>query len=332
MKRAKNVIIAKQAKGRLPQNGFKGTCLRIQRRIEKRDFMKLKNWMADIDGQRDLLSLSIPGTHDCVTKYVQFAHICKTQDLTIYAQLMLGIRALDIRVESNGDRLKMVHGVAKVFTTPNKFGKQMDLDYVLNACYDFLRENPSETIIFQFKNDSGKENEKCFDNLFFHYIAKAPNMWFCENRVPKLDETRGKIYLIRRCKMTDRAEFTDKNTGLDFSRWVEQDMISPDPLTLSTGGTYPAQFVVQDRYKYKPEPRWNECIKPFLDKAKPFDGTYIIDYLSTAGGAKGPRKNAEYINPQFMKYPLDPAKYYGAIYMDFPTQELVMKIINTNIK
>jgi len=162
MKRAKNVIIAKQAKGRLPQNGFKGTCLRIQRRIEKRDFMKLKNWMADIDGQRDLLSLSIPGTHDCVTKYVQFAHICKTQDLTIYAQLMLGIRALDIRVESNGDRLKMVHGVAKVFTTPNKFGKQMDLDYVLNACYDFLRANPSETIIFQFKNDSGKENETCF--------------------------------------------------------------------------------------------------------------------------------------------------------------------------
>ena len=263
---------------------------------------------------------------------MQFAHISKTQDLTIYAQLMLGIRALDIRVESNGDRLKMVHGVAKVFTTPNKFGKQMDLDYVLNACYDFLRENPSETIIFQFKNDSGKENETCFDNLFFHYIAKAPNMWFCENRVPKLDETRGKIYLIRRCKMTDRAEFTDKNTGLDFSRWIEQDTISPDPLTLSTGGTYPAQFVVQDRYKYKPEPRWNECIKPFLDKAKPFDGTYIIDYLSTAGGAKGPRKNAEYINPQFMKYPLDPAKYYGAIYTDFPTQELVMKIINTNRK
>lgn len=332
MKRAKNVIIAKQAKGRLPQNGFKGTCLRIQRRIEKRDFMKLKNWMADIDGQRDLLSLSIPGTHDCVTKYVQFAHICKTQDLTIYAQLMLGIRALDIRVESNGNRLKMVHGVAKVFTTPNKFGKQMDLDYVLNACYDFLRENPSETILFQFKNDSGKENEKCFDNLFFHYIAKAPNMWFCENRVPKLDKTRGKIYLIRRCKMTDRAEFTDKNTGLDFSRWIEQDTISPDPLTLSTGGTYPAQFVVQDRYKYKPEPRWNECIKPFLDKAKPFDGTYIIDYLSTAGGIKGPRKNAEHINPQFMRYPLDPAKYYGAIYMDFPTQELVMKIINTNRK
>lgn len=293
--------------------------------------MKLKNWMADINGSRDLLSLMIPGTHDCVTKYVQFEHISKTQDLTIYEQLNMGIRALDIRVESSGNRLKMVHGTAKAFTTPNKLGKQMDMEYVLGACYDFLRENPTETIVFQFKNDNGKENEKCFDNLFFTYISKNPEIWFSENRVPKLDEVRGRIYLIRRCKMADRQEFTAKNTGLDFSGWVEQDTVLPNPLTLNTGGDSPAEFIVQDRFKYKPQPRWEECIKPFLDKAKPFDGTYIIDYLSTAGGLKGPRKNAEFINPQFMKYPLDPAKYYGTIYCDFPTKELVMKIINSNL-
>lgn len=293
--------------------------------------MKLKNWMADINGNRDLLSLMIPGTHDCVTKYVQFEHISKTQDLTIYEQLNMGIRALDIRVESSGNQLEMVHGAAKAFTTPNKLGKQMDMEYVLGACYDFLRENPTETIVFQFKNDNGKENEKCFDNLFFTYISKNPEMWFRENRVPKLDEVRGRIYLIRRCKMADRQEFTAKNTGLDFSGWVEQDTVSPNPLTLNTGGDSPAEFIVQDRFKYKPQPRWEECIKPFLDKAKPFDGTYIIDYLSTAGGLKGPRKNADYINPQFMKYPLDPAKYYGTIYCDFPTKELIMKVINSNL-
>lgn len=292
--------------------------------------MKLNNWMSEIDGKRDLLTLSIPGTHDCVTKFVQFEHISKTQDLTIAEQLNLGIRALDIRVESRGKALKMVHAFAKAFPTANKFGKQMDLDFVLNQCYDFLLENPSETIVFQFKNDSGKENEKCFDNLFFNYIAKKPEMWFCENRVPSLDETRGKIYLIRRCKMADRPQFTPKNTGLDFSRWVEQDTAVPEPLPLSTGGESPVEFIVQDRYKYTPEPRWNECIKPFLDKAKEFDGTYIINYLSTAGGLKGPRKNAQYINPQFIKYPLYSSKYYGTIYCDFPSKELVMKIINTN--
>ena len=106
--------------------------------------MKLNNWMSEIDGKRDLLTLSIPGTHDCVTKFVQFEHISKTQDLTIAEQLNLGIRALDIRVESRGEALKMVHAFAKAFPTANKFGKQMDLDFVLNQCYDFLLENPGE--------------------------------------------------------------------------------------------------------------------------------------------------------------------------------------------
>lgn len=292
--------------------------------------MKLNNWMADIDGKCDLLSLAIPGTHDSVTKYVQLEHICKTQDLTIREQLDIGIRALDIRVESSGEQLKMVHGIAKVFCTPNKLGKQMNLSYVLDQCYEFLHENPSETILFQFKNDSGRENKKCFDNLFFNYISKETGKWFCENRVPLLEEVRGKIYLIRRCKMAERDEFNEKNTGLDFSGWVEQDTISPEPLTLNTGGSSPAEFIILDRFKYKPAPRWEECLKPFLDKADRFNGRYIINYLSTAGGLKGPKYNAEYINPRFITYPLDHAKYYGTIYSDFPTKELTMKIINVN--
>lgn len=292
--------------------------------------MKLNNWMADIDGKCDLLSLAIPGTHDSVTKYVQLEHICKTQDLTIREQLDIGIRALDIRVESSGEQLKMVHGIAKVFCTPNKLGKQMNLSYVLDQCYEFLHENPRETILFQFKNDNGKENEKCFDNLFFNYISKEPGKWFCENRVPLLDEARGKIYLIRRCKMAERDEFNEKNTGLDFSGWIEQDTVSPEPLTLNTGGSSPADFIIMDRFKYKPAPRWEECLKPFLDKADRFNGRYIINYLSTAGGLKGPKYNAEYINPRFITYPLDHSKYYGTIYSDFPAKELTMKIINAN--
>lgn len=292
--------------------------------------MRLNNWMKEINGSTDLLRINIPGTHDCVTKYVQLSHISKTQDLTIREQLLLGIRALDIRVESHGNRLGMVHGYAKAFNTPNKLGKQMDLADVLAQCYGFLYENPSEAIIFQFKNDSGRENEKCFDNLFYTYIKGNEDKWFTENRVPHLDEVRGKIYLIRRCKMDKRLDFTDKTAGLDFSKWEEQDTAVPNPLALETSGRHKAHFIVQDRYKYKPAPRWNECIKPFLDKAKPFSGEYIINYLSTAGGLKGPKKNSEYINPQFMNYTLDKSNYYGTIYCDFPTESLVEKIIETN--
>ena len=126
--------------------------------------------MKDIDGGRELLRLNLVGTHDCVTKYVQFSHISKCQNLDIYSQLCLGVRGLDIRVQSKGDRLGMVHGIAKAYNSPCRLSRQMDMADVLGHCYRFLDENPSEAIVFQFKNDSGKEMEKCFDNLFFTYI------------------------------------------------------------------------------------------------------------------------------------------------------------------
>lgn len=294
--------------------------------------MNLKSWMKNIDNNTEVLRLNLAGTHDSVTKYAQFSHLSKCQNLNIYEQLCIGIRGLDIRVQSRGSRLGMVHGVAKAFNTPNHFGKQMDLADVLEQCYRFLDENPSETIVFQFKNDSGKEMEHCFDILFHRYIKDNQSKWYLENRSPLMNEARGKIILIRRCKMLQSNEYNPHNTGIDFSKWIEQDKPVPEPLTLKTGGENEMSFVIQDRYKYKPEPRWNDCIMPFLDTMTDFCGTYIINYLSTAGGVKGPYNNSKYINPAFMKYPLKKNTYYGMIYVDFPTEELVEKIIRTNFR
>ena len=294
--------------------------------------MQTKNWMKDINDENEVLKLNLIGTHDCVTQYIQFSHISKCQDRNIYEQLLLGIRALDIRVESRGDRLKMVHGVAKAFNKKSHFSSQMDMADVLNHCYRFLDENKSETIIFQFKNDSRKEMEKCFDLMLNNYIKKNPEKWFLENRSPKLGEVRGKIIFIRRCAMDTTKGYNINETGIDFSNWVEQDTAVPEALTLNTSGEYEIEFIIQDRFKYKPEPRWYECIKPFLDSMGKFDGKYIINYLSTAGGLKGPKNNAKFINPKFMEYELKKGYYYGTIYTDFPTKELSEKIIKTNFQ
>lgn len=293
--------------------------------------VNFKKWMQDIDDNAKLFSLDIPGTHDCVTQFIQIRHICRCQNMNIYEQLCLGVRALDIRVQSKGDRLGMVHGIAKAFNTPNRLGRQMDLADVLEHCFRFLSENPSEAIIFQFKNDSNKEMEKCFDNLYYRYIKGNEDKWFLENRVPSVGEARGKIVLIRRCKMNlNNKKFTDDNTGIDFSRWVEQDTAVPEALVLDTYSKDNASFIVQDRFKYKPEPRWSECIRPFLDERGEFDGKYIICYFSTAGGIKGPEKNAKFINSEFMAYQIEKNKYYGTIYLDFPFAALTAKIIENN--
>lgn len=294
--------------------------------------INLNSWMNNIDDSKNLLSLTIPGTHDCVTQFVQLSHLSKCQDRNIYEQLSIGIRALDIRVKSNGEFLTMLHGKANAFNDANRLKKPMDMVDVLNHCYKFLKENPSEAIVFQFKNDNNKENEVCFNNLYYTYIKKNPEMWYLENRIPNLCEARGKLVLIRRCKMdTSNSEFTDNNTGIDFSSWVEQDKVTPEPLILETKGKDNAVFIIQDRYKYKPIERWEECLLPFLNSMEEFKGTYVINYTSTAGGVKGPEKNAGLINPKLLKYPLDKNKYYGTIYLDFPTEELTTKLIEHNL-
>lgn len=291
--------------------------------------MNLKNWMSNIDDNTPVFHLNLVGTHDCVTQFVQFSHISKCQNKNIYEQLSMGIRCLDIRVQSHGDRLKMVHGIAKAYNSKNPFARQMDMSDVLRHCYRFLEENPTETIIFQFKNDSLKEQEKCFDNLYNTYIKPDSVKWFLINKEPVLKDVRGKIVLIRRCNKGS-SQRHPMGAGVDFSGWVEQDEISPKPLTLETGGKENLSFLIQDRYKYKPRPRWKECIKPFLDSMTEFNGQYVINYLSTAGGLKGPYNNSKYINPKFMNYQLKKGVYYGMIYTDFPTEELVEKIVSTN--
>lgn len=293
--------------------------------------MNLKAWMANIDDKAPLFQLNLVGTHDCVTQYVQFSHISKCQNSNIHDQLSIGIRGLDIRVQSKGKRLGMVHGIAKVFVSPSHLSRQMELKDVLQQCFKFLNENGSECIVFQFKNDSGREQEKCFDNLYNTYISANPEKWYLENREPSLGESRGKIVLIRRCNMYAGKKYP-LGTGIDFSSWIEQTTLQPDALALNTGGENAMSFIIQDRYKYKPIPRWSECIMPFLDKSDKFSGKYIINYLSTAGGLKGPYNNSKYINKKFMQYTLDNSLYYGMIYTDFPTKELTQKIISTNFR
>lgn len=285
--------------------------------------------MKDIEDSKKLFELNIPGSHDSVTNYVQLSHFAKCQDRSIYEQLNIGIRAFDIRVKPQKDRLKMVHGICRVFTNPSHMSEQMDMQDVLTHCYKFLERNSSEVIILQFKNDSNLEMEKSFDNLYNTYIKENPDKWYLENRIPALGEVRGRIVLIRRCAKEEGKDYP-LGCGIDFSNWVEQDTAVPEPLMLDTKSSDGAEFMIQDRFKYTPIPRWADCIKPFLDNRSAFAGEYIECYLSTAGGLRGPKKNAEYINEKFLHYNLKKNCYYGILYFDFPSENLTKKVILSN--
>ena len=128
----------------------------------------------------------------------------------------------------------------------------------------------------------------------------------------------------------NNEEYTDETSGIDFSSWVEQTEMIPDPLILKTGGKDSAEFIIQDRFKYKAEDKWAACIKPFIQNLNPFEKQYVICYFSTSGGLAGPKKNAQLLNNAFINFPIQRGINLGTVYLDFPSKRITTKIIESN--
>lgn len=279
-----------------------------------------------------LSEINIPGSHDSCTKNVQFSYISKCQELSIFEQLNIGIRFLDIRVEKVNNSLKTVHGIADCYKY-SKGKETLFLDDVINDCKAFLKNNPSETIIVCIKRDAGVSSEETF-NIFFENYLKNDLDWYTENRVPTLGEVRGKLVFANRCLADIENDiYTDYNTGLNFSGWPDHSKpvksgYSVVPLPRRNGKTF-EKYVLQDMYKLPPKKKWNNAILPLLENP-PKEKSIILNFFSASNFIHNPRKNARYVYKRFLKYNLTSFKKYGWLILDFPTEKICRKIILTN--
>ena len=92
---------------------------------------------------------------------------------------------------------------------------------VLSDFREFLTENPDETLIVSVKQDRGIINRWFFPPFYEKYIAGNENEWYLKNENPTLSECRGKMVLMRRCRVFPWWR-KDKECGLDFSYWRDQ--------------------------------------------------------------------------------------------------------------
>ncbi|MCL2513988.1 MAG: phosphatidylinositol-specific phospholipase C domain-containing protein [Oscillospiraceae bacterium] len=296
----------------------------------------LNNWMEGLPGGTPLSMVNIPGTHDSATKFVKSPVFLRCQDKSIREQLAVGVRLFDIRLRYKDPKFITVHGPApcrkgKAGTSPHLF-----FDDVFADCTDFLKANPSETVILSVKMDDGKNPGEFFPEFYKKFIENKEELWFLENRVPKLLECRGKMVLMRRCALGNPIpQFSDKTTGINFSDWEDQgNSRSDDALKYHfhrmDGGEAPGFAIVQDRYKHKPVEKWKNAAKPLLDSAAPAVNTVYVHFLSAAFVIGSPYKNSRYINAQFTKYKLERQRSYGWFFIDFIKEELAMKVIDSN--
>ena len=284
------------------------------------------NILSQINDEVFLSELNIAGTHDSATAYVSMENMARCQDKTIAEQLKMGVRLLDIRLTKKGNEFYLIHSLADCFSDKEKT-KRMTFGEVLADCKSFLKENPDETIIISVKQDRGIINRWFFPTFYDKYISDDEESWYLPNKTPTLGECRGKLVLMRRCRVW-KSFYKTAEGGLNFSFWKDQAKKKPKALPLRLNNEYTA--LIQDRYGLDPKTKW-ECSKHYLDIAETSREKFALHYISTSAKTNGNLVGtAEYINKEFMQYPLK--KGAGWIFCDFPTVEQIKKIMTSNIE
>lgn len=161
----------------------------------------MEKWMSLVNDEKKIILLNIPGTHDsaaCHMNRISF-NFAKTQSLTIYEQLKIGVRKLDIRVAqgskdtSQDEDIICCHGICDCYVSPN-FGDNRKVTYksVILDIKKFLEENPSEGVVVGTYKGRGKKLDVIIraHQIFNKYVGNI-----CINYRPDLimREVRGKI-------------------------------------------------------------------------------------------------------------------------------------------
>ena len=227
-----------------------------------------KNWMSALDKSLTLDKISIPGTHDSGTEKAPPIG-ARTQNFGIYTQLNDGIRFLDIRVTANGsksDPLNIYHGIISC---------DISLGDVLNDCLRFLSENPNETVIMLM--NAATSSVEGVQEKFDYYVGqeKYRNLFYLGARVPKLQQSQGKIVLLRR--------FTG-SSGIDLSHGWKVD----ETFALTTPENQ--FFEIEDQYKEHDTHKKMAAVESSINRAiqTPNDSVMHITYNSISQGGHTP--------------------------------------------
>jgi 1-phosphatidylinositol phosphodiesterase len=294
-----------------------------------------QNWMSKVDGTKRLTELTIPGTHDSATYDTIFMPAqCQTMNFT--DQLNSGIRFLDFRLKRGYDAdddhvLWFYHGT---------LGLNLHFGQVINMLVDFLQRHKNETIIMCVKNESDPSNEskqeKFYNDFNITISNNYPSFFYRENRIPTLDEVRGRIVFVKRFA-TGTVDSSKDGLNL-FDKWPN-DSTTP----FENNGI---KYYVQDNYYSWGSERadkFTEHVKPALIAAANGEKDRLYFNFSSGTGVSGgilpsstrPIDLAKVVNPLFLDYLKSHQKgRFGIIPIDYPeipdNKKLIQSLINSN--
>ena len=250
-----------------------GKSYRFSLRLRKLIDTKLNNWMQDIEDNRLVCKMSIPGTHDTGAYSASLG--AKTQDKNIEQQLNSGIRFFDIRLVLKDGVLRLCHG-KEVFNSTF-------VGDVLRTTTEFLKEHPSETVIMTIKRDhdldkdGGTKYRGALQKALEGDRALTPYMVKSFRSDFTLGDLRGKMLIISRDGWitTPSGKVTSWPDNTSFTSSIE-----------STNGSS-TTIHVEDHYKSWGSEKVNyvaQNVRKAQDAFSGYQNDWFITFTSSAGG------------------------------------------------
>ncbi|MBE6725199.1 MAG: phosphatidylinositol-specific phospholipase C domain-containing protein [Ruminococcaceae bacterium] len=292
------------------------------------------DWMAALDDGKALGSIVIPGTHNSGAEYAQLAFFSKCQSMSVREQLEAGYRYRDIRLSGDpGDEeLRLTHGFTNCKPTALS-NRALMLSDVLDDCYAFLGDHPTETVLFCAKHEDGDISVREIQTILAEEIGKRRDSWLLAESLPSLGEARGKIVLLRRWQ--DDAGL-GADSGVPFG-WADQGGVPTTVEDVEANFIGDLLLWVQDRYEYNTEDKWTAFLSG-LETGVGEDEA-AVHFLSTKGTlAYGhPYYFAKRLNPMLEKLSLSEiglpeGASLGWIVVDFGSAKLAEHIYAENFR
>ena len=266
-------------------------------RPREETFRKCSRWMSRIPDSTKLSKLSLPGTHDSCALYNGFSFgFARCQSWKLTDQLKAGVRFLDIRCRRTNDGFRIYHGI---------IDQRMTFEEVRDVCQKFLESHPTECIVMSIMEEGvAKSTTRSFADTFTVATKNDGMLWYRAARVPDLAAVRGRIVVI------------DRVGTLGGFQWKNMSK--------------------QDDYTAPPEQK-TRLIRTHLQKALSHNGNnWFINFCSGTAPAKltNPARYAIQSNRAALEFVTKncgtkPARL-GIVVMDFPGEQLIEKIVDTN--
>lgn len=291
--------------------------------ISENQSINFSKWMSKIPDSKTLAQISIPGTHDSGAFRSDVIAWAKTQEQDFRQQLNHGVRFFDIRGRvTDDDTIVLHHGPIYLKVTLRQF---------INEAKDFLKSNPSETIIMSLK-----EEYEAMEGATYSFPDTFEKYYFGDSIFLKkggnitLGDARGKIVLLRRFS-------GGKMTGGYGNFWWGDNRT----FTSTTNGNITVK--VQDEYDVSREKKRKAIAELLMEASRSYDSNYIhINFTSLATDIwSTPSSFAKQLNPfaasdvRFYNV-LYPGSKVGWVIMDFINDEwspiLYQQVINANFE